>query len=155
MIKINEELPALFNGDPVIPPMPEDAPLEIPRIILKSKDERYVLQISLKRVDFFYNSPPKNSAVKFPVNGLYEKFITISKCFSGETYCQFLRSAIVTQWIVELRKSGVEYIASNYLRKDVPFENPYNLELRYLTKENIADCRVNKWVRVKTIRRVS
>ncbi|MEA1965506.1 MAG: hypothetical protein U9O41_10365 [Candidatus Aerophobetes bacterium] len=154
-VKINKELQTLFNGDPVMPPIPGDAPLEIPRIVLKSKNERYILQISVKRVNFFYNSPPENSAVKFPVNGLYEKFIAISKCLGGETYCQFLRSAIVTQWIVELGKSGTQYIASNYLRKDVPFKNPYNLELHYLTKENIAGCRVNKWVRIKTTRRIS
>jgi len=154
VVKINKQLQTLFNGDTVIPPMPEDAPLEIPRIVLKSKDERYILQISGKRVALFYNSSPENSAVEFPVDGLYEKFITISKCFSEETHCQFSRSAMVTQWIVELGKSGVEYIAYNYLRKDVPFKNPYKLELHYLTKDNIAGCKVNKWVRIKSARRV-
>jgi len=155
VVKINKELRTLFNGDQVIPPVPEGAPLEILKIILKSKDEQYVLQISGKRIDFFYNSLPKNSVVKFPIDGLYEKFVTISKCFTEETHCQFLRSAMVTRWVVELEKSGTEYIASNYLSRDVPFENPHKLELHYLIKENIVGCKVNKWVRIKSARRIS
>ncbi len=155
MVKINKELRTLFNGDQVILPMPEEEPLEIPRIILKSKDEQYVLQISGKRVDFFCNFLPKDSAVEFPIDGLYERFITISKCFTEETHCQFSRTAMITQWIVELGKSGSEYITSNYLRKDTPFENPYKLELHYLIKENIIGCKVNKWVRIKSARRIS
>jgi len=58
---INDALQGLFDGDLAILPIPDDAPAEIPRIILKSNDEKYTLQITTKRVNFFYNYRPEDS----------------------------------------------------------------------------------------------
>jgi len=45
----------LFDGEPTIWSLPIDAPLEIPRIILPSKDGKYVCNISLQRIDLLFN----------------------------------------------------------------------------------------------------
>ncbi|MBW2106361.1 MAG: hypothetical protein JRI26_10150 [Deltaproteobacteria bacterium] len=152
---INDALQGLFDGDPAILPIPEDAPAEIPRIILKSRDERYIFQIATKRVNFFYNYRPEDSLIEFPINGLYDKFIYICKSLIEEVHCQFPRAAQVTRWAIELPGSGAEYILSTYLREDALFKDPYDLELHCLTKENVAGCKTNKWVRIKSARKAS
>ncbi len=152
---INDALQGLFDGDLAILPIPDDAPAEIPRIILKSNDEKYTLQITTKRVNFFYNYRPEDSPIEFPTNGLYDKFIKICKGFIEEVHCQFSRAAIITRWIIELTGSGAEYVFSTYLQEDVPFKDPYDLELHCLTKENVSGCKTNKWVRIKSARKAS
>jgi len=152
---INDALQGLFDGDLAILPIPEDAPAEIPRIFLKSNDERCILQIATKRVNFFYNYRPEDSPIEFPINGLYDKFIDICKGLIEEVHCQFPRAAQVTRWVIELPGSGAEYVLSTYLREDVLFKDPYDLELHCLTKENVSGCKTNKWVRIKSARKAS
>ena len=45
----------IFDGEPTILPLPIDAPLEIPRIILRSINGKYVCNISFQRIDLFLN----------------------------------------------------------------------------------------------------
>jgi len=53
--QLNQETDNLFDGDPIILPIPNDAPPEVPRIILKSQDDSYTLNLCQNRVDLFYN----------------------------------------------------------------------------------------------------
>jgi len=43
-----------FDGEPTILPLPQDAPADIPRIILSSADKKWTLQTSLLRTSLFY-----------------------------------------------------------------------------------------------------
>jgi len=42
----------LLDGDPTILPLPEDAPVDIPRIILKNKDNSLRLEATPIRINF-------------------------------------------------------------------------------------------------------
>jgi len=50
---LREKTGDLFDGEPTILPLPIDAPLEVPRIILQSKDGLSRCNISLRRIDVF------------------------------------------------------------------------------------------------------
>ncbi len=53
---INKVLSFLFDGDPVIVPLSEDAPSELPRIQLNSKKGIYSLSIAKNRIDFVFRN---------------------------------------------------------------------------------------------------
>jgi len=53
--KINNALSIIFDSEPSLVPIPNDAPPEIPRFILKNLDSKLHCNISLSRIDFFYD----------------------------------------------------------------------------------------------------
>ena len=153
---INDSLSGLFDGDPVILPLPEDAPSEFPRIQLRSKDERYSLSIAKGRLDFIFRYLKDEEKTLFPVPDLFEKFLVIFRYFKENIHTQFTRCAIVTNWLIELRESpGAEYLLLKYIRSEVPISKPYELELHYLIKDLIAGFEVNRWTRIKSARKIS
>ena len=51
LLKIKEELGDLFDENPTIIPIPNDAPSEIPRIILNNKNASLSCNISLSKIE--------------------------------------------------------------------------------------------------------
>jgi len=143
---INENLQYLLDADPMIVPIPEDAPSEIPRIRMSSKDNKYVLNIAKSRVDFFFRNVENSYEYLLPISGLFEKFLTISKYFKEDIHAQITRCSIVSEWVIELEKqTSTDLIVSKYIRLGTPIINPYQLELRYLFRESVNEFEVNKW----------
>lgn len=153
---INDNLSSLFDGDPVILPLPENAPPEIPRIQMSSKDGRYNLSIASSRLDFIFKYKEDEKENLFPIPGLFEKFLAIFHYFKENVHTHITRCAIATNWIIELEKSpAAEFLLSKYIRNEAPITNPYELELHYLTKESIAGFEVNRSTRLKSARKIS
>jgi hypothetical protein len=151
---INDNLSCLFNSDPIILPLPEDAPPEFPRIQMFSKDKRYSLSITSNRIDFIFQYKEEDEKL-FPIPGFLEKFLTIFQYFSENLHTQFTRSAIVTNWIIELENiSAAEVLLDKYIQDKTPIVKPYELELHYLTKGFAAEFEINKWVRIKSARKM-
>ena len=54
-----------FDGDPVVLPLPENAPREIPRIILERRDKSLKLEISPVRFNLFgYKTKDEHTVIK-------------------------------------------------------------------------------------------
>lgn len=150
---INDNLSSLFDSDPVMIPLPEDAPPESPRIHMSSNDKRYILSIASNRIDYVFQYKEEDEKL-FPISGLFEKFLTIFQYFSENIHTQFTRSAIVTNWITEMENiSAAGFILDKYIQSKVPIVKPKELELHYLTNETVAEFEVNKWVRIKSARK--
>jgi len=151
---INDNLSCLFDSDPVMLPLPEDAPPELPRIQMSSKDKRYSLSIASNRIDFIFQYKDEDKKL-FPIPDFFERFLTIFQYFSENIHTQFTRSAIVTNWIIELEKiSAAEFLLDKYIQNKTPIVKPYELELHYLNKGTAADFEINKWVRIKSARKM-
>jgi hypothetical protein len=151
---INDNLSCLFDSDPIILPLPEDAPPEFPRIQMFSKDKRYSLSITSNRIDFIFQYKEEDEK-SFPIPGFFEKFLTIFQYFSENLHTQFTRSAIVTNWIIELENiSAAKVLLDKYIQDKTPIVKPYELELHYLTKGFAAEFEINKWVRIKSARKM-
>lgn len=151
---INDNLSGLFDGDPIILPLPEDAPSEIPGIQMCSKDGRYNLSIARSRLDFAFKYKEEEENL-FPIPGLFERFLSIFQYFRDNTHTQITRCAIVNNWIVELENPAADFLLSKYIRSGTPIIRPYELELHYLTKESIAGFESNKWTRIKSARKIN
>ena len=55
LLELKEEIGSTFNGNPVLIPVPNDAPGEIPRIIINSSDNLFATNIATSRIDVFSN----------------------------------------------------------------------------------------------------
>jgi hypothetical protein len=151
---INDNLSYLFDSDPIILPLPEDAPPEIPRIQMFSKDKRYSLSIASNRIDFIFQYKEEDEK-SFSISGFFEKFLTIFQYFSENLHTQFTRSAMVTNWIIELENiSAAEFLLDKYIQDKTPIVKPCELELHYLTKGFAAEFEINKWVRIRSARKM-
>ena len=152
---LNEILGGLFDSDPVLLPLPDTAPPEFPHTLLKSKDDRHTLKIAKNRLDFFYQNKEEEESL-FPVPSVFDNFLKIFGYFKENAHTHFTRSAIVTDWSVELEKStGAEYLLRKYIREKTPIHNPLDAELHYLNKISIAEFKANQWIRLKSARKIS
>ncbi|EHW0638006.1 hypothetical protein L3I77_004349 [Vibrio vulnificus] len=62
MHSINSDMGNLFDAMPQVIPMPVDAPLDIPRVQLRSENNRYNCNIAPSRVDFIINGNGSNES---------------------------------------------------------------------------------------------
>jgi len=151
---VNDALSGILDGDPAIIPLGDDAPPDVPRILMKSKDESYKLQIASTRIDFIFHYRKDEEETSFPVPDLFEKFLKIFQYFRENIHTHFPRSAMVTNWIIELEKySGAEHLLWKYVSKETPIKKPHELELHYLVRDSIAGIKINKWTRIKSARK--
>ncbi len=144
----------IFDGEPAILPIPNNAPPEIPRIVVKSKDEKYVCNTSINRIDLFFN-PRKDteedlSNIKKDYLSLLLKIIN----FLNETYkFKVFRIGIVANMILELKESANTFITSKYLKEASLISNTFEAQLNFLNKiELLKRYKANRWLRIMTVR---
>lgn len=123
-----------FNGDPVLIPVPNDAPLDIPRVILNSIDKAYSCNVALNRTDVFYNVPDdseinlnvllqtqKNNSLKL-FNFLKSKSATINRV-GFVVNIDFIM-------VEENDKNSFDYLKEHFFKND-KLKDPKELLLRY------------------------
>lgn len=145
-----------FNGDPVVIPIPPDAPREIPRIILKNQDESWKAQFSSTRLDIIW----LRNYLKNDVLDITDFLNYSDKIFSSYrelTKTRFGRLALIINRIQKSSDPGKE-LASHFCKQQwlqsKALNRPENFELhafkKYKVNEEIGE--VNSWIRHKTVR---
>lgn len=143
-----------FDGELLSLPVPSEAPAEIPRIVMQSKDGNWKLEISLERTNLMYllSKERDGTAPSIPDFGV----------MAEELFCQYVlrtgirvqRLAFVTERFTEIDdKSPAEFIADTYCRENylkAPFNNVQSFELHALKKYRFMNFNLNSWVRLKS-----
>lgn len=146
--ELDEKFSSVFNGDPFILPIRDDAPAEIPRVVLKSKDEGRILQISLNRLDLFFNYRP-GSELQFPNKSIQDIFIEIFKLFKTNFGINFDRIGFISQWLVDVDGNKVsKFMAEKYIKDNFDLSKVYNLNINLEFRDKIEDFEINKIVQV-------
>ena len=147
----------IFNGKSSILPVPQDAPAEIPRIILSSSDSRWSLNISAIRTNLFYNSLTDQDTEIKDIE--VDKFSSISSEFfyefKKELNLRVQRLAYVTDRVI-IREDALNYILENFckenqIKKGGPLYNAKRFEIHSFKKYPWKDFSINSWVRIKFI----
>jgi hypothetical protein len=147
-----------LKGEPSILPIPNDAPLEIPRIILKNKDGSRELTISPARIDMFLKAIQTSKdgmpilgidSLKDEVKGSSKELAKNLKVFNANLN----RVALVSNFIIKLTESSKKYILDKFIKKGT-IKEPEEIKLHILNKEIIGEYKVNEWVRFETLRNV-
>lgn len=147
--KISLGLKDVLDGDPTILPIPDDAPFELPRIILNSKNKLFSCSISPERIDFVINKS-KMIATSEEVLDIEAEFLKntkplttlIIKSLGWSVY----RLALISQLKVKLTGGVVPFLQkmlTDNLGKDAK-----ELQLHSLKMMKINDFEANHWLRL-------
>lgn len=144
----------VLDGNPVALPIPEDAPPEIPRLILLSKDQTLRVDLSLQRIDVRWQrqTPDGDCAI--------QQFID----FAGnvfQTFCETVnalpgRTALILNRFSE-NDQPAKTLARHFCRPELlsaepkgPLNRPENFELHAHKTYRLGEFDINSWVRCKT-----
>ena len=140
-----------FDGAPTVLPLPNDAPMEIPRIVLERKDKSMKLDISPQRLNLFRiksQDEDKISPKKFLCTevGLLVKLIKALRA-------DCVRMAVVLERFCPKREPAkdiaIHFCKENFMKE--PLDRPSAFELHSLKKYTFLDSfEVNSWVRIKS-----
>ena len=141
----------IFDGDPLVLPLPADVPKEIPRITLENKDKKYKLEVAPIRINFFRNSINENDKI------IRKDVMTLAASILTELLdslgIQCGRIAIVIDRNYVIHDAANE-IASHFCRDNFieePFDWPSEFEIHSLKKYFfLKKYEVNSWVRIRS-----
>lgn len=146
-----------FKGEPTILPLPESAPTDLPRIILKNQDESFSLNISPARTDLFYKSKDfdEQGVSKIKLQNIevqmIDSIIEIATLLRTKFTSHIHRTAMVLNHLVKLKESSREFLSNNFLKKNV-IERPYDIQLNFGNKKTMDGFKINEWIRFHTLR---
>ncbi|MDY6833448.1 MAG: hypothetical protein SVY53_01430 [Chloroflexota bacterium] len=153
---INEATSGQFNGDPMILPIPDDAPQEIPRIQLRSKDGQHILSVTKIRLDYVLQSPGDHDSLSLPDTDLFERIAAILLYMKDSGHAQITRCGIMTNWVIGLDKGpAANHLLSTYIKDQTAIIDPIELELHCLTNNTVANRKVNFWTHLRSARKKS
>lgn len=131
----------LFNGEPTILPFPDEAPAEVPRIILQGDNSS--CQIGLQRLDLVQTT--ESSTISDGLNGISNDFRSIYKICIDELGFVVSRIALVLEGVLKV-SSPFTFVNENYLKESI--NDLQGFELGFHTKPVIDGFMLNKWVRL-------
>ncbi len=146
-----------FSNNPTVLPLPPDAPLEVPRIILRSNDGVFNLNISPTRIDLFYNNKQSDKE-DVPVGDIKEiekKIIEILKEISEilitKLSVNIPRLAVVSNYLIKLKESSKKYMLSKFMKEGV-VGDVKEIQLNFLTNKEVNKYKLNEWIKFNTLR---
>lgn len=147
---LHNETKIVFDGEPIILPLPDDAPSEIPRIILTSKDNEHKCHISKERVEFIYSNEANPDR---EVSELREQFLVtlgdIAKVVKSSWKAEVYRLGFVINSVSHY-EAPVEIIKTKFIREGV-LNHPRRLEVFVLDRMTWDNLKINRGYRVSTL----
>jgi hypothetical protein len=150
-----------FDGEPTILPVPQDAPVDIPRIILRTSDNIYHINISLLRTNFLAQLSPVPDSGLIDIDNISSMAARFFSEFKNKLNLRVQRMGFVTER-VDFDQNALSYILKRFcnheqIEKGRPFHNAKSFEIHSLKKYGWQGYNINSWVRLKimTIHRQS
>jgi len=148
----------VFGGDLISIPVPDDAPLEIPRITLMSEDKSLTFEIAFSRINLSmnvgqYNEPNQNHEDFLNlVKNLFIEYKSISGAVYGRLACMLDRFFETDN----PAKTLATYFCKDELINE-PLKRPMNFEIHAYKCYRVNDqfSEVNSWIRHKIVDRNS
>lgn len=147
-----------IGGDPTVLPLPNDAPLEIPRIMLKSNDQTYNVNAGPSRIDILFKNKSYDkdgipqSDSKAVAKQIIETTLEINEIIVKKYRAQVNRSALIARVLIKLDVSSKEYLYKKFIKK--PSDQPFEVNLAMLYRKELGKFKVNKWKRFETLRNI-
>ena len=151
LIDLLQLRPGMFDGEPVVLPLPHDAPPELPRIILQDKNGTNKIEVSPTRVNFFRIKTVEDDRVdiqRFIIDSavLLKEYLSISGARCGRLASVLKRFCI--------KDDPSKEIVSHFCKEvflNKPFDGPASFELHARKRYQFIEAfEVNSWVRIKS-----
>lgn len=145
-----------FNGKPLTMPLPDDAPTQIPSIILVSEDNNFKIEISKARTNIYWNKT--SDAVEPNVQAIVSEFTDILQKFAGHLGVSPGRLAFILHRFMPI-ENPAKALAEHFCKETwltTALNRPEKFELHSHKAYTLAgQFNVNSWTRVKTGRMVA
>jgi hypothetical protein len=147
---INKGTKKVFDGDPIFFPIPSDAPPEIPRVVLVSKNRYYRCNVAANRLELLYtaqNQPDKE------LQEIRDPYMTILNDIAETAKSQFKILVFRLGFIfvtLSFPENPIKLIENAFIREGALL-NPEQLELHVLKKFNWDNILVNRWIRLSSV----
>lgn len=143
----------VFDGEPtVLPPVPEGAPLEIPRIIVESTSHEWRCQFSPARVSLFWRRT-KSTGTCVELSDFFRQAVKILLQYTTLLSPRVGRLAALVTRFSPHGTPGL-FLARHFCQDrwdEAPLNRPENFELHAHKKFTLASgFEVNSWARSKT-----
>jgi hypothetical protein len=144
--ELGKELGDIFDGEPVFIPIPNNAPPEIPRIILNSKNNSFSCNISLLRTDLLLNMD-NNIGV-----GGRDPFISQKENLLRVVSFLKNKNSVINRigFVVNVEYSSpdsVEFVKKEFV-KEGKLENSKELLIRYNKASLLDDIKMNNLIAI-------
>ncbi|MBM3118488.1 MAG: hypothetical protein FJ006_02885 [Chloroflexi bacterium] len=137
----------LFDGEPLVLPLPSDAPQEIPRIVLRDKEDRYSCNISSSRLDLFYRK--KDPSQKWV--DLRDEYLghlsVVSRALLTNLRVDITRLGSVAEFAVPMDANPNSIIRKIFL-KEGALVGEHALQLHILHRQSWETTEINRWIRL-------
>lgn len=149
--KLIELAPDMLDGDPTVLPLPEDAPHEIPRITLESKEKTYKLEVAPARINFFQNKIKEEDKVE-PQEFVQRAGEVLISLLNGIGVNCGRIAAVINRFSYQDdpgKEIALHFCRDNFIEE--PFDRPSEFELHSLRKYDfLQSFKVNSWVRIRS-----
>ena len=138
----------LLDGEPLVLPLPSDAPSEIPRIVLKSKDERYSCNVSGDRLDLFYRDKKPSQKWIDLRDEYFQHLSAISHTLVETLRTTITRLGSIAEFEVPISTSPSLTIRKAYLKEGI-LPGEHEIQLGVLHRESWETIEINRWLRLR------
>ncbi len=153
MKQLYPSLATLFDGEPtILPPVPEGAPLEIPRIILESTSHEWRCEFSPARVNVYWRRT-KSTGECGALGDFFGNAVEILLQYAAQLSPRIARLAALATRFSPHEKPGL-FLARHFCKDrwdKAPLNRPENFELHAHKRFTLTSgFTVNSWARSKT-----
>ena len=153
LAKMKKNAGEYLNGDPIMLPIPVDAPPEIPRLVLKDEKGNIGLNISANKIDFFIHPTAEKGKIPEVYSDLIGELEAIYKnilnALYGSTELAINRIGFVVRGESEIQEAGKQ-LKEKYLSTKFAKTKWQKIDLGLLKKDNIDKKISNIWFRVSS-----
>lgn len=144
----------IFDDEPLILPIPNDAPRDIPRIILKRKDSSYYVNISLDRLDFNFNVIDEGTNLEFKktMDGYLDSVEKIYKFLLGYEHTRISRIGFVTRFFIKIEEGTSAFIKSKFLKEGL-FPKARSIDISENEEMSLGTYQLNKLINIKSLKK--
>lgn len=140
-----------FDGDPVMLPLPDGAPRELPLLILRSKSQNWNCTFTSERIAFQWSMTEAQEEID--VNVFLGKAVDFFNEIQSSLNTQVCRLAAMSHRHIICENPGI-LLATHFCKDEwlnAPLNRPENFELHAHKKYTLyEELEVNSWVRAKS-----
>ncbi len=144
----------IFNDEPLILPIPDDAPKDIPRIILKSTNSSYYVNVSLDRLDFNFRVIDEGEDLKFEeiIDGHLNNIEKIYNFLLNYEHTRISRIGFIARFFIKLEGGSPTFIKNKFLKEGL-FPNARSIDILENEKISLDSYQLNKLINIKSLRK--
>lgn len=141
----------LFDGQPIMLPIPPDAPPEIPRIIVKNARGTYTCNVSKNRIDFIFSAKDTPLTLKDGSDKFLNHLLTLADFLRNSFKMSINRVGTIGTLVLTLQESSNKFIPVKFLKEHL-FGDTYEIQFGVLKKVPLAGYEANCWFKMNTLR---